>query len=502
MYMKTIKTYLCTRWLCLMLSLMLAPLGATGMLAQSGGHTISHSVSAGETLYSLAKHYGVAVEDIYRLNPSAKDGLRVGQMLRIPARSAGQSSAGSSASSGSGTHIISAGETLYGVSRAYGVSEEDITRANPGISATYFPQGYPLRIPGSTRPIHSSPSLSMQSPEAEEDLAPAVNVCLILPISEGGRYVHFYEGFLMALNSLKKDGVSVNVSVHEASTEAEVSSLIRSGEIYDADIIIGGKDEEQVQLLASAKGHGLYVSPFITTYDSPSPHKPMLHINQPSMNVGLNAAEAFLRKYRGKTVYFVGRTSDKSDVFAQTLRQRLIEEGLPYRSVNIERETLTVEPSSVIVPISPDQGLAHQTLRAMQGLRSATLFGYPQWQSYGQSFLEELGKWNATIFSSFFFDISGEEEKQFILRYNAWYNKKVADSYPRYSVLGYDLGRYLIRSHAQYGHSFLSMADYLSSDGLQMDIRPVRSGQEGVWRNTSFYFITFSPDKVITKIPL
>lgn len=495
MYMKTIKTYLTARWLSLMLSLLLSPLVTMSMQAQTGKQTITHEVSSGETLYSLARKYNVDVEDIYQLNPSAKDGLRVGQSLRIPARHDASTTSGRKASPSERIHSISAGETLYRISKTYGVSEEDIMRANPGISASYFPQGYPLRIPAST-------VAKVATTTEEDELRPAVNVCLILPISEGGRYVHFYEGVLMALNDLKKDGVSINLSVHDACTEADILSLIRNGEVYDADLIIGGKDEEQVRLLTSAKGRGIYVSPFITTHDMPSPYKPMLHINQPSMNVGLKAADAFVQKYSGRMVYFVGRTSDKADAFAQTLRQSMIEEGMSYRSVNLDREPLIVEPTAVIVPITPDQGLANLTLRAMQGIKSATLFGYPQWQSYGQSFLEELGKWNTTIYSSFFFDLAGTDEKQFILYYNAWFSKKVADSYPKYSVLGYDLARYLIRAHSQYGASFLSMAEYLPSDGLQMDLRPVPSTEDGVWRNTSFYFITFSPNKTITKAVL
>lgn len=502
MYMKMIKTYLTARWLSLMLSLLLSPLVTMSMQAQTGKQTITHEVSSGETLYSLARKYNVDVEDIYQLNPSAKDGLRVGQSLRIPARHDASTTSGRKASPSERIHSISAGETLYRIAKTYGVSEADIIRLNPGISASYFPQGYPLRLPATASVTSVSPSPKAETPEAEEELRPAVNVSLILPISEGGRYVNFYEGFLMALNTLKKDGVSVNLSVHDASTYQELMSLIRRGELYDADIVIGGKDEDQVKLLASTTGQGLYVSPFITTYDSPSPHKSTLHINQPAMNVGLNAVEAFLNHYRGRTVYFVGRTSDRSDVFAQTLRQRLIEEGFPYRTVNLDRDALKTEGSAVIVPIVADQSLAVQTLKAMQGLSSTTLFGYPQWQSYGQSFIEELGKWNSTIFSSFFFDPQGSAEKQFILHYNAWFSKKIADTYPKYSVLGYDLGCYLVRAHSQYGKDFLSMASYLPSDGLQMDIRPVRSGEESVWRNTCFYFITFSPDKTIRKTAL
>ncbi len=43
-----------------------------------------HRVEKQQTLYSLSKHYGVRQEDIVRYNPDAASGLREGEVLRIP----------------------------------------------------------------------------------------------------------------------------------------------------------------------------------------------------------------------------------------------------------------------------------------------------------------------------------------------------------------------------------------------------------------------------------
>ncbi len=44
----------------------------------------THKVQEGETLYSLAKYYGVAVDDLLKLNPDAQDGLAIGDLLILP----------------------------------------------------------------------------------------------------------------------------------------------------------------------------------------------------------------------------------------------------------------------------------------------------------------------------------------------------------------------------------------------------------------------------------
>ena len=44
-----------------------------------------HDVVRGETLYSLARYYGVTVNDIKEANETLVDGLKAGQRIRIPA---------------------------------------------------------------------------------------------------------------------------------------------------------------------------------------------------------------------------------------------------------------------------------------------------------------------------------------------------------------------------------------------------------------------------------
>ena len=50
----------------------------------NGAKYYVHTVKAGETLYSLSKIYGVDLESITKHNPSAIDGLKLDQTLKIP----------------------------------------------------------------------------------------------------------------------------------------------------------------------------------------------------------------------------------------------------------------------------------------------------------------------------------------------------------------------------------------------------------------------------------
>ncbi|WP_158276128.1 amino acid ABC transporter substrate-binding protein [Brumimicrobium oceani] len=88
-----------------------------------------HAVEAGNTLYGLHVKYEVTIESIIKANPTAKDGLKVGQILYIPTNG---DVAQKPAQEKYVLHFVKRKETLYGISRSYNVSVADIIRLNPG----------------------------------------------------------------------------------------------------------------------------------------------------------------------------------------------------------------------------------------------------------------------------------------------------------------------------------------------------------------------------------
>ena len=45
-----------------------------------------HTIEKGQTVYAIATMYGVTPDDIYRLNPDSKEGIKAGATLKIPQR--------------------------------------------------------------------------------------------------------------------------------------------------------------------------------------------------------------------------------------------------------------------------------------------------------------------------------------------------------------------------------------------------------------------------------
>jgi LysM repeat protein len=113
-----------------------------------------HQVKKGETAYSISKAYGITVTDLTTENPPAVYGINVGQSLRIPARLVIDSKPQDTVlvkevhdESKFIYHILKPGETIYSLSKSYGVSENEILQSNVGIDINKLSVGTELAVP-------------------------------------------------------------------------------------------------------------------------------------------------------------------------------------------------------------------------------------------------------------------------------------------------------------------------------------------------------------------
>lgn len=105
---------------------------------------LKHLVKKGETVYSISKLYGIPVETIYRLNPSSKKGIRYGEELVLQT----VKEVFTDVNDGGGNfYTVKYGDTLYKVAQNFGVSVEAILNANPGVSEKNFLADSVIRIP-------------------------------------------------------------------------------------------------------------------------------------------------------------------------------------------------------------------------------------------------------------------------------------------------------------------------------------------------------------------
>lgn len=102
-----------------------APADSIGVETINGQTFIIHRVEVKETVFGISRRYKTTVDAILQHNASAADGLEIGQILRVPYTPKGAKPVGNGT-----VHRVAPKETLYSISRTYGVSAEDIRHWN------------------------------------------------------------------------------------------------------------------------------------------------------------------------------------------------------------------------------------------------------------------------------------------------------------------------------------------------------------------------------------
>ena len=167
-------------------------LGATWVVAEE----IWHVVRPGENLSSIARMYGVTVDEIASANGITNPNLiYVGQRLLIP-------------STAYTVHIVQIGETLSSIAFKYGVSYWDIARLNGLTNPNVITPGQRLLIPTGTAPTPTpTPTPTLAAPTVQEAIvisSPEPNATISSPVTITG-FGSAFENTL-AVNVLDETG--------------------------------------------------------------------------------------------------------------------------------------------------------------------------------------------------------------------------------------------------------------------------------------------------------
>lgn len=115
--------------------------GVADVVEEDGQRFYQHKVEAGNTLWGLQRMYDVPVDVILSKNPSLKEGLKVGQIVMIPAGKVEPKEVITE------DYKVKKKETLYGLSRKFEVSVDELIRLNPEL-AQGLQKGQVIKVPG------------------------------------------------------------------------------------------------------------------------------------------------------------------------------------------------------------------------------------------------------------------------------------------------------------------------------------------------------------------
>lgn len=547
--------------------------------------TFQHTVSKGETLYSISNMYHTTVAEINRYNPGASEGIAVGQLLTIPQRRV----ISEEKEENYRFHTILPKETLYSVSKTYSLKPEDVMLANPGLSAETFQIGKTIRIPffESYEVIapyeHQTKNITHQVQKKEtlysiarnyqveaseiERLNPKIsdglkaNMELIIPVkrsllekdartqeNEANRLLtqylpsskvdvmrvglllpfldetgrghlrlqEYYEGFLLAVEEMKNNGVNLELFVFEigkGDDTGKLKSLLETIEMRSLNLVIGGVNDAQIRLISdfSRANNIKYVVPFSQSNGEVLNNGNIFQVNPLSSATHTKASSVFVETFRNANIIFAtGGQNDKKE-FTAELQKMLRENGLSYQTISLTETTnsaiipmLSPGKENVILPTSADSNTLRQLIyelkevRETDSLTTIRLFGYPEWQTYVDQ-IADYHLFGTYIYTPFFIDKTNPRTEAFTRNFNKWYGRNLMDTHPSYGLWGYDTGLFFMTALNRYGTRFEQDIASIRINSLQFAFHFERVSNWGGFINSGLYFIYYDTNGRINQ---
>ena len=483
-----------------------------------------HTIERGQTVYSISVMYHVTTDDIYRLNPGSKDGIKAGETLKIPQKSGSYH-----------FHIIQPKETLYSVSKKYGMKVDYILTANPGLSVQALPIGKTIRIPTNivTTPMEAgSENIQILETEAlltkkiEGENIRMIKIALLLPFglkngsdsfnAQNGRIVEYYEGFLMALKETKDAGISVELQVYDIGNDvANLSEILKKSIIQDVNLLVGGLEDNQIKMISafSKEKKIPYVIPFSSTSDEPLNNPHIFQVNTPQSYLYSKASSAFCQQFKDShVIFFLSNPNDERMEFVKTLQSDLTQNKRSFKSVSYSDRfyqdiyaQMDPDKLNVIIPSDDTQETLTKMSAPLKVLSEThpnlkiSMFGYPGWQVHSGEFMENFFKLRANFYNKFYVDPTHADTKKFYYNFNKWYSRDLINTNPKFGILGYDTGIFFIKGLNEYGTAFESNVSKVKTNGIQTDFKFERVNNWGGFINTGIYIISFNQDFSISK---
>ena len=522
-----------------------------------------HTIRSKETLFSLGKRYGVTPDEICAANPGLSiNNVPVGKEIVIP----GQKSEAKSAQKEppykfvpvekdktpkiEKTHTVKRRETIEKICNNYGVSVEDFLKVNPELKGSEVKRKMVVNIPAkrSAKEENKQPVLIVGTPDPEPEKEVynrfadgTTRIAVVLPFlldryapEEQGRMVEFYQGFLMAVERLKREGHSFEINTFDTGAkEKSLDSLISSGALDKMDLIIGAyypNHNKELGRFVKDKDIPLIV-PFSNRKDELYNNPMVFFVNTLQAAILPDVASNFVTTFPNANVIFVEDTvkSNKRD-FIKTLTAQLDKNGIPHTTIQMEQiafnekeienddEELVLPFASlaaegmenIIIPTSSSKetlnrilpGLVMANLLDTALMNDFKLFGYPEWQVYAQQTREQLYEVDTYFYATFFSHFSLPEAARFQNDFIRWYNRDLQKIYPRYGMLGYDIGYQFLLATTLYGSELPQKINELQTSPLQSGFKFERMENNGGMMNKKLFFIHYTREYNIEKIDL
>ena len=500
---------------------------------------IYHTIEAKETLYGVAKKYNVTGQQILDANPGLSTvTFSIGKNIRIPTN-VQQKKTTEVVDKKKGKEVyytVPEKETLYNICKTFKTTEKELLEYNPELSGG-LRFGMTLRIPLRIN-VKDLPAEASETPRQVNDMLttkPVIKpvsdakIALLLPYDVEKpnvtsdaieRFIEYYEGLLLAVDSLRKLNYSSEFFVYDIGEQTpKLKKLLIDKEevLKNVNLIIGGISNEQIKLIAdfARKNKVKYVIP-TQKNDVVLNNAYVFQVNTPKEYLYANAAYAGANLFAKYNIIFLDtkNADDDESEFVKEFKKELKGRNIPFQDLTYNAAKfksditalLSTSKSNMVMPLSGSLEALNKFRSTLRTLNQAkpeyniTLFGYPVWQTTQyKECLDDFHALNTYIYCLFFADNTDPSVNMFYNDYKKWYSKMPSPLYPKYPMLGFDTGMFFLEAIKEYGADFEKDISSMKYKSVQTGFQFERVNNWGGFINKNIYIIHFGKDFKITR---
>lgn len=516
-----------------------------------------HTVEKGQTLFAIAKFYKIEVNDLVIENPEAIDGLKPGQVLKIPIQKKKAVKSEAVDTSNCIVHIVEKGQTLYSITKQYNVTDDVLKKINPEL-LNGLKTGQKILIPSNKPKIESTPiainqlnsvkevattTNNIQKLEAADRISTSntykgeikeeYNVAFFLPFhadeanaidmeallkgesqfpNKTNVALQFYEGALLAIDSLKKLNLSAKIFVFDVddSDSLSIVTLLKKPELLAMDLIVGplyGSSFMPVAKFAKENGIAI-VSPF-TQVNKILFENPYVCKVSPSITLQIEKMATYVvDSFQTQNIVLVNGGGLAKDIsfynsFKKATNDLLSQRGaLKADSIQEAKglaglqAMLNTSKVNVVVLPSSNQSFVTDFISKLYSMREKykiVLFGLPSWMNYDNLDFEYLNGISLHMPSNHFIDYNNTVTQNFVKSYRERFKTEPE----LFSFQGFDVTYFFLNALKQNGSGLLNNLTQLKYTGIESNYEfsqfPVDSGFE----NKHVFIVKYQDYKLV-----
>ncbi len=535
---------------------------------------IEHKVKKQETIYGIARQYKITPQEIEKYNPDiVNQPIQPDKILKIPVSKQSEVK-----ESDYQFHKVIKKETIYSIARLYKISGNEIYNLNPDLKNRELIEGELIKVPvqpvGNLTETNQSENKELTRTRIQDktahskpdtldtkgcndrriDVSKVYKIAFFLPLylnvndtlgkyndilrkdeygndivtnepkqgviedkiyPKSRNFIEFYTGAMLALEDLKKMGISFDVEIFDTRGDSlYLVNLLKSRHLEKFNLFIGPVFSDEISVVSDyAWEHQINIVSPLSVKSSFIEHNPYAFQVSPSHEIQMKYAAEFLNESDVKNYIVVhdgnAKEQDYMSEFKRQLFSAISSENLDQikyteyyyfdASDSLLRNTFTPGIENIVIVPSSDRAFVTDLMGKLNGYSyefNITVLGQPRWERFESIELDNFHNTNTHLFSNSYVDYTKPSVVQFVNDYRILFKTEP----DRFAFQGYDITTYFCLALNKYGHDFRNCLHFFKTPLLQTDFNFVPYTDQGGFQNTAIYVLNFAPDYTLQKV--